>query len=217
MSVLFLSSIYECNLRAYLMYTPYEKPIETEQDIVDRGRNLYLPFGTPFLSYYKESELEIRRQLWSKIDKNPNLLYYAAIASCFLKHEKVDLIENGGVDLQSRAFFYARYPIMKAMYGYQPFYISKKAVFELQFSMMLKKYQDHRRDLNRIVRHLQAAGIVDHLSNGYLSQEALIGQNLDNTPQPFTLEHFTGAFVILGVGLIVSGMTLLNERFRTRK
>ncbi|XP_059079334.1 glutamate receptor ionotropic, kainate 3-like isoform X2 [Tigriopus californicus] len=217
MIVLFLSSMYECNLRAYLMHTSYEKPIETEKDILDRGRDLYLPVRTPFDAYYRDSELDLRRQLWAKVEKNPNLLFYSGIASCVLQHEETNLLEKGGVDLLSPVIFFARYPIMKEKFGYEPFYISKKAVFELQFSMMLKKHQDHRQDLNWVVRQLQAAGIVDHLSRNYLSQEAVFGESLDNRPKAFTFEHFAGAFVILTIGLILGFCMFLYESLSTKE
>ncbi|TRY80912.1 hypothetical protein TCAL_15547 [Tigriopus californicus] len=212
MAVLFLSSMYECNLRAYLMLQSYEKPIETEQDIVDRGLDLYLGYGTPFLAYFRESQMEIRRQFWTKAQTNPDLIYQPAIADCLLEHEKTHLLEKNGVDLLSPAFFLGRYPIMKANFGYEPFSLSKRAMFEFQFSFVLGKYQDFREDLNQIVRHLHASGILNTLPSRYFSLEALVGEITDTTPKPFGMEHFVAAFAILGVGLIGSAMALAKER-----
>lgn len=211
-TTLFLSSMYECNLRAYLMFTSYEKPIETEQDIVDRGMDLYLAFGTPFLDYYKESDMAIRRQFWSKAESNPDLIYHAGNAESLLEHEKSHLLEKNGVDLISPAFFLGRYPIMKANFGHEPFYLSKRRMFELQFSFILEKYKDYRGDLNWIVRQLHASGILIALPNRYFHLEALFGEIPDNSPKPFSMEHFVGAFVILGLGLFLSGLAFVKER-----
>ena len=38
----FLLAFYECNLRANLVVVEYEKPIDTEQDILDRGVELHV-------------------------------------------------------------------------------------------------------------------------------------------------------------------------------
>ena len=39
---------YECNLRAYIMAVDYEKPIETDQDLLDRKQPLYFIKGEQF-------------------------------------------------------------------------------------------------------------------------------------------------------------------------
>lgn len=38
----FLIAFYECNLRANLVVVEFEKPIDTEQDILDRGVELHV-------------------------------------------------------------------------------------------------------------------------------------------------------------------------------
>ena len=46
----FLVAFYECNLRANLVVVQYEKPIDTEQDILDRGVELHISRVT-FISF----------------------------------------------------------------------------------------------------------------------------------------------------------------------
>ena len=61
--MLFLHMSYECNLRAYLVSVDYEKPLDSEKDVLDMGRRLYLPRGqTSLLSIFRDSPTEVQSQ-----------------------------------------------------------------------------------------------------------------------------------------------------------
>ena len=54
MTFLLLAS-YECNLRANLVVVEYEKPVDTEQDILDRNLELHVSKVTIYRLYKPES------------------------------------------------------------------------------------------------------------------------------------------------------------------
>ena len=58
LAVLFLLQSVECNLRAYLIAVDYDQAIDSEQDILDLGRRLFLPNGTFFAQVYKEAGIK---------------------------------------------------------------------------------------------------------------------------------------------------------------
>lgn len=52
---------YLCNLRASLIAVDHERPVDSEQDVLDLKRSLYLPRGQgSLLDIFKESPLEVR-------------------------------------------------------------------------------------------------------------------------------------------------------------
>ena len=68
-AVLFLSSSFECNLRAYLIYTDFERPVDGDGDVLSLGRRVLMPKGTPFLDMYKFSPLEVQRKIGAEVTK----------------------------------------------------------------------------------------------------------------------------------------------------
>ncbi len=59
---LFVLAFYECNLRAHLMAKTYEKPVESEQDILDLNKRLFLPRGTHYPGLFKDSPFPEQRK-----------------------------------------------------------------------------------------------------------------------------------------------------------
>ena len=68
--VLIIMSSYESNLRAYLMTADYEKPVDTEQDMLDRKWKLYLPSGVPFKDMMLASPIKAQRTLAEQVVDN---------------------------------------------------------------------------------------------------------------------------------------------------
>ena len=44
---LFITMFYNCNLRANLIAVDYEKPVDSANDILDRGQTIYMPRDIP--------------------------------------------------------------------------------------------------------------------------------------------------------------------------
>lgn len=57
-AALFLVQFYSCNLRANLISPSFEKPIDTMEDILERGTTLYVP------SYYRLSRQVVQPPLF---------------------------------------------------------------------------------------------------------------------------------------------------------
>ncbi len=55
-------AFYECNLRAHLMAKTHEKPVESEQDILDLNKRLFLPRGTHYPGLFKDSPFPEQRE-----------------------------------------------------------------------------------------------------------------------------------------------------------
>ncbi len=77
-----------------------------------------------------------------------------------------------------------------------------------------------RFEINRAILHLQGDGIMDHLLQKYVGnylqmQNRCKGKPLDSRAMP--LVTFSGAFLALIAGFILSGLTLLTERVLARR
>ena len=63
----FISSSYECNLRAYLMAVDFESVINSGRDIIELDRKVYFPIGAGFLPLFEGSPLEHNRMLAKQV------------------------------------------------------------------------------------------------------------------------------------------------------
>ena len=61
---LVLVASYQCNLRAYLMSENFEKVADTEADILDQNRGLYLPKDSALMMYFANSPNVDQRKIY---------------------------------------------------------------------------------------------------------------------------------------------------------
>ena len=78
-AILFLSSAFACNLRAYLITVHYEPEINTEADILALNRRLFLPSGTIFAQLYGSSKLEVRKKLYAQVEERDQWFRYRSL------------------------------------------------------------------------------------------------------------------------------------------
>lgn len=91
----FLDQSFESNLRAYLIATEYNQPIDSAQDLLDSNWKLYLPDGTPFVKMFATSPQSTYQQLYEQIKDKPEQLFFyergmipLEIENKILKHGK---------------------------------------------------------------------------------------------------------------------------------
>lgn len=73
---LFMSMAFECNLRAHLIKVDFEKPIDTEQDLIDSGKDWFIPQGTSAELMYKFSDAETRKILYQRAMERQTIVNY---------------------------------------------------------------------------------------------------------------------------------------------
>ena len=71
-----VSVIVPLHFRAYLMSVDFEKPVDNERDMLDKGWKLYLPLGTPFMAMYQTSPIEAQAKLGVQVEENNQLFAY---------------------------------------------------------------------------------------------------------------------------------------------
>ena len=79
-----LLSSYECNLRAYLMSVDFERPVDTDQDMLDQKVKFYLPLGTPFLHTYLTSPIRAQREVGKQVNNSLEALSVNKILNGFM-------------------------------------------------------------------------------------------------------------------------------------
>ena len=67
--LLMLLSMYECNLRAYLVTVNTEPPIDSADDILSQGKRLFLPRGQTALISIFENSKNLALQTLFKVSK----------------------------------------------------------------------------------------------------------------------------------------------------
>ena len=74
--VLVIQTSYECNLRAYLMKVDFETPVDSEQDLLDKGWKLWLPKGGVFEYMFIISPKEALRKVGHQVIDNEQFFFY---------------------------------------------------------------------------------------------------------------------------------------------
>ena len=77
------------------MSVEYETPIDTNQDIVDKGQDLHFVAGTPFMNMYAQSKSEIKNQLAKKAMEDPSLVVNYASNGIITLELQQKLINEG--------------------------------------------------------------------------------------------------------------------------
>ena len=63
----------------FILPTEFENPIDSDQDLVDRGEKVYLPAGSPLSFFYKTSPLAEQRLLHAEFAENKEDQLYSLI------------------------------------------------------------------------------------------------------------------------------------------
>ena len=75
--VFFLLAAYECNLRAYLMKTDIEAPINSVSDILRETKSLFIIRDSSFfIPFFKYSPLAEYRKIYAKIESEESYLTF---------------------------------------------------------------------------------------------------------------------------------------------
>lgn len=59
--VFFINASFECNLRAYLMRTDFEKSVETMDDVLTMNKELHIPPGTIVMTLFSNSPIPVQQ------------------------------------------------------------------------------------------------------------------------------------------------------------
>ena len=98
---------------------------------------------------------------------------------------------------------------------YQPFHISKSRIFSFYGGFVLPK-EDFvgKREMNRMLRRVVEAGLVDHYLRKYVQPRFLLDSGEEGEPAgvvPFTPEHILGAVFVLAAGLCCAVVAFVRE------
>ncbi|TRY75000.1 hypothetical protein TCAL_04945, partial [Tigriopus californicus] len=191
LTVFFILSGYSCNLRAFLVATEYEKPIDTAEDILALHKEFFLPLGTSL----EFSIVNSPKKVYQKLHDISKGFY----------------LENGWLSP----------PVEKSLLASKGVIIFPKEPVQMQFDTFQKAfgYQPFRNDVNVILGQLTNMGFVEKLKREYYPVGSLIegDENRDNGQiRPFGFQHFYAGFICLGVGLALASIAFLVEMAKLR-
>ena len=86
---------YECNLRANIIATDYEKPIDSEDDLVTQNKRLHFYAGTRFTELLKDSSMKNRQLLGQMADKQDLVFNVDQKGLIEIGYEKPQILETG--------------------------------------------------------------------------------------------------------------------------
>ncbi|TRY80814.1 hypothetical protein TCAL_09276 [Tigriopus californicus] len=176
--ILFLDFFYESNLRAHLIAIEYDKPVDTVQDLLDRGMALYLPRFTGFVGNFKSSTNPAYRELSLMYEKRDLAFDYDANGIPSYDDE-LKIYQQGDALIINDIMATAAFPEFQRRHnGTLPYQLSKTKILAGFGSIIVPHKAPYLRDLQRIIAILNDSGITQHLMNGYIKLQFQIGADL---------------------------------------
>lgn len=105
------------------MIVDYEAVVDSDQDIVDLGRKLYLPHGSAFVNLYKSSPWKAQQIISKQIEENQQLYYYDKGLPPY--ELEVQMIREGSATILGSVMALSLFGLLEQRHGYQPMRISK--------------------------------------------------------------------------------------------
>ncbi len=205
----FLMAAYECNLRAYLMSVDVETAIDTELDILDQGRRLYLPKGSFFVRQFKESPYEAQSQLFKTILKEG---LFESYVNGFPRFEfEKEMISKKYIFVSGRNMQMSFYDTIIRRHGRQPFHMSKLPIKFglLNAGIAIAKNSMYKPHFDSLISRLKAGGITEHIIRTYTWN--WYEEELQTGSSPITLTHISLGLFAWIVGVTMSGLVLALE------
>ncbi|TRY72119.1 hypothetical protein TCAL_00277 [Tigriopus californicus] len=161
MCALTLNLAYLSNLRASLIAVAYEKPIDTDQQIVEKGDPVYFIRGTSLIDGLKTSPLTVHNQLYDLATKK-NSFYDFDGGIPWVALDPVAASGTGFVLTSRHAYDNAK-SLFVQRYGDDPFHIAKENTLTVYAGFVIPKNVLWKNKLNHLIQTLTERGITLHL------------------------------------------------------
>lgn len=161
MCALTLNLAYLSNLRASLIAVAYEKPIDTDQQIVEKGEPVYLIRGTSLIEGLKTSPLIVHNQLYDLATKKNSFYEYDG-GLPWVALDPVATSGKGFVLTARHAYDNAK-SLFVERYGDDPFHIAKENTLTVYAGFVIPKNVLWKKNLDQLIQTLTERGIILHL------------------------------------------------------
>ena len=206
-----------CNLRAYLVAVDTEPALETEDDIINYNRRLFLPSGTIFAQLYRESDLEVRKRLYAQVESgNQWFRYRYEIDGLMEKSLQLDLMAKG--DAYVCTSYMARYsfPSIERRHGFQPFRVGRNILFARYGGIVGPKLSPWKHELDRHLLRLIEGGVNEQILRSYVKLRFLKENDVDLEDQDkgnlrISMEHLVIGILAWLVGIGASVIAFSGE------
>ncbi|KAK3865159.1 hypothetical protein Pcinc_029215 [Petrolisthes cinctipes] len=206
LSVDILAAAYTSNLVAVLTVPTFPKVFQTVQELAtDDGIKIaMLDYGSAIPMFLRTSQNPTMAALGDKLNMIPitNLFHlYEDIMANEMKKGGYALIVFGDyID-----FLRQKYNIMKVTY------VMKERIYWSSLSWFLRRHTPYTSTLSEALMHLQETGVLDnlyriHMGRIFNPDTQVRGDGVLN------LNHLQGAFILLGIGLVLASVSQMVER-----
>ena len=209
----FVNAIYFCNFRSYLMQAKYEEPIDSDNDLLMSGYELYMAKGTISDQLYGKSPFENQRHLFRNVQAKQS--YFTYVNGNVPRKTIDDLVRNGGALLFPKLTGLSMMEEYDKILGYVPFRVGKWTIFPFIGGFVVRYHSQWKHELDMVIFRLQEAGIVDKILRDSVKAKYLVNDNEEDTaPKAFLVSDVFGCCLILMVGLGFSLMLFTFEVFK---
>eukprot|EP00095_Tigriopus_kingsejongensis_P012661 maker-scaffold22_size673200-snap-gene-0.15 protein:Tk12661 transcript:maker-scaffold22_size673200-snap-gene-0.15-mRNA-1 annotation:"PREDICTED: uncharacterized protein LOC101744071" len=152
----FMTFAYTCNLRANLMAVALQKPVDTENDIIERNIPVYFPENTYLTQAFTTSPLEIQRRIGEEAVKNNRFFKIVGGTGDPIVAKKI--VDEGGAFVSTDMTMLANMAILERLFnGTLPFRIGRHQIFPSEFTIMVIKrgHKDFWVETNKVIDRLK--------------------------------------------------------------
>ncbi len=200
---------YDCNLRAYVMLAEFEPVVENAEDIINQGRDLFLPGDVPnYALRYSLSPNEFEAKA-GEIMLEKGTWYFLGPFGRLSKEFEQEMLEKKHVVTWLGEFVQkAGYQETLRRHGEDPFRLSKAtiSVFPKEVAFLVRKYSPLTPLFHPHIENLRSSGIIDYITLQYTYdwQPAPVDDDL----KPLGLVH-----LLIGIGIYMGGVALATLAF----
>ncbi len=201
--VFLVTASYQCNLRAYLMVTDYEKPIDTPEDVIAQDRQFHLPYGSIFNMLLVTSPNPAKRQLEQIVLKNNNFFYH--VKGKMPDELQENIINEGHVTMKGKTqMMSALYEQARSHGVIRPYRLGKRPLFNFLAGMVVPKHAWYREEASDVVARLVEAGVVQKIVNLFVPPWYSYDSLETLQPSAFQMEHIFAAVLVFVCGNLLS-------------
>ncbi len=208
----FVHSLYDCNLRAYMLAADKSPLVDSVQDIWDQGRCLHLTREYPEKEHYEAAPEDFVYEKLVVAKTYEDDCQYSYDSNGYIPMEmESKIIEEGAVITQADLIFQSTYAMdVRARWGYDPFRISKEVarLYHRHAGLPIKKGSVLKKIFDPQVLAMRSAGLLQYFVKSYYLVEVI-----DEPLEPIDLRHFLLGFGVYFAGLILSGLAFMYEYF----
>ncbi|XP_023339551.1 glutamate receptor 1 isoform X2 [Eurytemora carolleeae] len=212
---LFIGFFYESLILSTLVSVPYEKPINSLKDIIERGSRVYICQGGTYEAFFRDSTEETPKKIYEMATSSSK---YNGIVPCSVEEQRrqsEEMVNNGAVRIVASTMGLSVFQDYYDRNSVQPFRMGQDKIFHFYVGIPVRKDAQWKDSLDSVINQLWAGGLLSKWFNDEFNSKIFL-KTTDDDSAPLKMEYFWFPTIILFSGVILGLTAFLVELNKTK-